>query len=273
MTKIAWSEQAGQRSYIEDKDIRLALSHTIGDQKGMSETGVENRHATTLLGLNDITGANKTIQRIMGDDPVGYDIVLTVNAELSAYAAGLFPKGSKGALAIINYKTGAILAKVSLPAFDPAAGGGALMDINIYNLHFVLALCGRPLSAHYVCRRGFNGVDLSGTAVLEYEGLTALCTGAKDTDAPSFGLLQGDDGWLRIDGSVSTMPAITVCLRGEQPQQIPITPVSHRLAPEFAAFADILSRGDYDTMNRLLDHSLDVLDTKDGMILNDTRRI
>ena len=160
-----------------------------------------------------------------------------------------------------------------LPAFDPAAGGGALMDINIYNLHFVLALCGRPLSAHYVCRRGFNGVDLSGTAVLEYEGLTALCTGAKDTDAPSFGLLQGDDGWLRIDGSVSTMPAITVCLRGEQPQQIPITPVSHRLAPEFAAFADILSRGDYDTMNRLLDHSLDVLDTKDGMILNDTRRI
>ncbi|MBO4611571.1 MAG: Gfo/Idh/MocA family oxidoreductase [Bacteroidaceae bacterium] len=150
-----------------------------------------------------------------------------------------------------------------LPAFDPAAGGGALMDINIYNLHFVHTLLGRPLQSHYLCRRGFNGVDLSGTAVLEYDGLTALCTGAKDTDAPSYGLLQADNGWLRIDGPVSTMSAITLCLRGEQPREIPLAPVAHRLAPEFAAFADILQRRDYETMNRLLDHSLAVMQTVD----------
>ena len=153
-----------------------------------------------------------------------------------------------------------------LPAFDPAAGGGALMDINIYNLHFVIALLGKPQAARYVCRRGFNGVDLSGTAVLEYAEQTALCTGAKDTDAPSFGLLQGDNGWLRIDGSVSTMNAITLCLRGEQPRQIPVAPVSHRLAPEFAAIADLFHRRDYTTINRLLDHSLLVLQTVDEMV-------
>lgn len=150
-----------------------------------------------------------------------------------------------------------------LPAFDPAAGGGALMDINIYNLHFVHTLLGSPLQSHYLCRRGFNGVDLSGTAVLEYDGLTALCTGAKDTDAPSYGLLQADNGWLRIDGPVSTMSAITLCLRGEQPREIPLAPVAHRLAPEFAAFADILMHRDYETMNRLLDHSLAVMQTVD----------
>lgn len=173
-----------------------------------------------------------------------------------------------------------------LPAFDPAAGGGALMDINIYNLHFAIALLGQPQSAHYYCRRGFNGVDLAGTVVLSYQdpptahpvkegcGCTqvssvergCLCTGSKETDAPSFGLVQGDNGWLRIDGSVSTMSAITLCLRGQQPQQIPLSPVTHRLAPEFAAFADILRREDYATMNRLLDHSLAVMHTVDSLL-------
>ena len=93
-----------------------------------------------------------------------------------------------------------------------------------------------------------------------------LCTGAKDTDAPSFGLVQGDRGWLRIEGPVSTMASITLCLRGEAPRAIDIPEVSHRLAPEFAAFADILHRGDFDTMNRLLDHSLSVMQTLERII-------
>ena len=159
-----------------------------------------------------------------------------------------------------------------LPAFDPSAGGGALMDINIYNLHFVMALFGAPQEVCYYCRRGFNGVDLSGTVVMRKEGgregaeSVFLCTGAKDTDAPSFGLVQGDRGWLRIEGPVSTMASITLCLRGEAPRAIDIPEVSHRLAPEFAAFADILHRGDFDTMNRLLDHSLSVMQTLERII-------
>ena len=159
-----------------------------------------------------------------------------------------------------------------LPAFDPSVGGGALMDINIYNLHFVIALFGKPDSARYYCRRGFNGVDLSGTVVMRKEGgreaagSVFLCTGAKDTDAPSFGLVQGDRGWLRIEGPVSTMASITLCLRGEAPRAIDIPDVSHRLAPEFAAFVDILHRGDFGTMNRLLDHSLSVMQTLERII-------
>ena len=157
----------------------------------------------------------------------------------------------------------AYLSGTILPAFDPKAGGGALMDINIYNLHFALALLGEPQSVRYYCHRGYNGVDLSGTVVLEYAEQLALCTGAKDTDAPSFGLLQGDNGWLRIDGPVSTMSSITLCLHGQQPQQIPLPSVSHRLTPEFATIANIFHCQDYITMNRLLDHSLAVMQTVD----------
>ena len=163
---------------------------------------------------------------------------------------------------------------IILPAFDPAAGGGALMDINVYNLHFTLALMGSPTTAHYVCRRGPNGVDLSGTAILEYtheesDGkVIALCTGSKESDAPSFGLIQGERGWLRVEGSVSTMAAITLCLRGEAPREIALEPVSHRLEPEFRAFADILARRDFATAGRLLAHSISVLEVVDRLRSN-----
>ena len=160
-----------------------------------------------------------------------------------------------------------------LPAFDPAAGGGALMDINIYNLHFVTALFGPPQDVRYYCRRGFKGVDLRGPVVMRNAGgrdgaeSVCLCTGAKDTDAPSFGLLQGDRGWLRIEGPVSTMAGVTLCLRGEEPQEILLPPVNHRLAPEFAAFAEILRQHDFATMNSLLDHSLAVMQTLEQIFL------
>lgn len=130
------------------------------------------------------------------------------------------------------------------PAFDPEAGGGALMDINIYNLHFTQALLGPAHTAAYTYHAGYNGVDLSGTAVLGYPDTIAVCTGSKETDAPSFGLIQGDDGWVRIEGPVSTMGSITLCLRGEEPKEIPVEKPVHRLAPEFATFTRLFHQAD-----------------------------
>ena len=65
-------------------------------------------------------------------------------------------------------------------------------------------------------------------------------------------------GWHR-------RPSITLCLHGQQPHQIPLPPVSHRLAPEFATFAELFHRQDYGTMNTLLDHSLAVMQTLDKL--------
>ena len=130
---LAESSAAGERHYISDKAARLALSHTIGDQTGMSQCGVENRHATTLLGMTDTTRTDYTIQMLLGEDPTGYDIVLTVDAELTRYLASLFPDGSRGAAVIYNYKTGAILAKVSLPSFDPANMDASVEDTAYYD--------------------------------------------------------------------------------------------------------------------------------------------
>lgn len=73
-----------------------------------------------------------------------------------------------------------------LPAFDPAKFGGALTDINIYNINIIIALFGSPLNTRYIPNLGFNGVDTSGVLELRYQDFVAIAIGAKDSDSPSF---------------------------------------------------------------------------------------
>lgn len=96
-----------------------------------------------------------------------------------------------------------------LPAFDPELYGGALYDLNVYNLDFALALLGRPEAARYHANRGWNGVDTSGVLVLDYPGCRAELTAAKDSDSPSFLQVQGEKGWLRVEGKPIHMESVT----------------------------------------------------------------
>ena len=45
-------------------------------------------------------------------------------------------------------------------------------------------LFGEPKDATYYPNIGPNGIDTSGTLVMEYDGFSAVCTGSKDSDSP-----------------------------------------------------------------------------------------
>ena len=66
-----------------------------------------------------------------------------------------------------------------LPAFDPAFSGGALMDINIYNIHYVVGLFGKPKNIEYYPNIE-RGIDTSGVLMLDYNKFKCVCVGAKD---------------------------------------------------------------------------------------------
>ena len=55
-----------------------------------------------------------------------------------------------------------------LPAFNPAMSGGALMDLNIYNINLVVALFGKPLNVNYEANIQ-RGIDTSGILTLDYD--------------------------------------------------------------------------------------------------------
>lgn len=94
--------------------------------------------------------------------------------------------------------------------FNPAFAGGALMDINLYNLYFVYGLFGMPDKLTYHARRHENGIDLGGVAVLEYPGFVAQCTGAKDCKSENGAHIIGEKGFIRVENPVSMCTHVTV---------------------------------------------------------------
>lgn len=69
------------------------------------------------------------------------------------------------------------------PVFDPNKDGGALMDLNIYNIHFIVGLLGMPKSVEYKANIE-RGIDTSGVLNLDYGNFKAVLIAAKDCAAP-----------------------------------------------------------------------------------------
>ena len=101
---------------------------------------------------------------------------------------------------------------VVLPAFDPAFSGGSLFDINIYNVHFVCGLFGKPASVEYFANKGFNGIDTSGVLVMNYPEFIAVCVGAKDSQSPSHATVQGINGYIKLTSAPNTSRSVELCI-------------------------------------------------------------
>lgn len=153
------------------------------------------------------------------------------------------------------------------PAFDPKLFGGALMDINIYNLNFVIALFGLPKKVFYHANFGWNGVDTSGVVTLDYENFLAQCAGAKDSDSPSFLSIQGDGGYILVHGTPNELNSFELKIRGEEVKSFSLNKFNHRMIHEFVEFGEVFEREDYSAVERGLEISLNVMTVVDAKSL------
>lgn len=151
------------------------------------------------------------------------------------------------------------LARDVAPAFDPSLSGGALYDLNVYNLELIVSLFGRPKSAAYTANVGFNGIDTSGVMTLRYDGFVATAAAAKDSSSPSFFMIQGESGWIRADGAVNALSSFTVGLRGREPETYELNRHEHRMVHEFEAMREIFTRKDYMSVEEGLQTSRTVM--------------
>lgn len=158
-----------------------------------------------------------------------------------------------------------------LPAFDPKNFGGALYDLNVYNIAFTTGLFGRPDRVEYACHTGWNGVDTSGTLLLCYPGFQAVLSAAKDSESPSFMLVQGEKGWLQVPGKPIYMEKLRWAFtkdadhdqfslhKGQELQGVQeyVPPQkSNRMTAEFREYARIIDRCDTAAGEKFLDRTL-----------------
>ncbi len=104
----------------------------------------------------------------------------------------------------------ALLAGQVTNVFNPAFAGGALMDINLYNLSFVVSLFGKPLESVYQANRHANGVDTSGILILRYPDFVCTCEAAKDTWGINSAQIQGERGFLYIKDGCNWFSEVTL---------------------------------------------------------------
>lgn len=149
-----------------------------------------------------------------------------------------------------------------LPAFDPKMGGGALMDINIYNIHLVVGLFGEPTSVSYHANIQ-QDIDTSGMLVLNYPDKVAVCIGSKDTSAPIKSTIQGRNGSIVLNGPTNTLKSYDTIMRNASETHIEKTTHPHRMYEEFVEFKRIIRQKDFKVAQKHLDHSLVVMGVVD----------
>ena len=151
------------------------------------------------------------------------------------------------------------------PAFNPEMGGGALRDLNIYNIHLVVGLFGQPQSVQYLANME-RGIDTSGVLVMDYGTFKCVCIGAKDCAAEIKSTIQGDKGSMSVFGSTGAMPAINLHLNGQEGQDLDLNGPHHRMHDEFVAFEEMISGQDFARAQVALDHSRAVMQVLDQAV-------
>jgi scyllo-inositol 2-dehydrogenase (NADP+) len=145
------------------------------------------------------------------------------------------------------------------PVFNPELSGGALMDINIYNLHFIFGLFGKAKGVKYLANIAHNGVDTSGIVTLKYDRFAGVCIGAKDCGCESTCYIEGTKGYIKVNSPANQCLSFEMCLNGSKPETFNVQTISNRMVYEMDDFKEIFNSKNYEECYHLLDHSLNVI--------------
>lgn len=160
-----------------------------------------------------------------------------------------------------SFRDGQILA-----AFDPMKAGGAVMDLNVYNVHAVVGLFGRPKRVSYMANVE-RGIDTSGVLVLDYGDFKVSSIGAKDCKAPVHCTIQGEEGCFVISGPMNQMEGYERILNDGRTVGYQVDKPKNRLYYEFMEFQRMIEEKDWEKEAAMLETSLIVAE-----ILEEARR-
>jgi predicted dehydrogenase len=150
---------------------------------------------------------------------------------------------------------------IVLPAFNPELSGGALMDINIYNIHYVVGLFGKPENIEYYPNIE-RGIDTSGILILDYGTFKCSCIGAKDCKAPVANNIQGEKGCIYQNSLTSFCEKFEILMNDGTGSSINENNYNHRMVNEFIEFADMIKHNNLERCYQMLEHSLIVCEVQ-----------
>lgn len=128
------------------------------------------------------------------------------------------------------------------PAFNPDLGGGALLDLNVYNIQLAVGWFGAPDGVSYFPNVTRN-VDTSGVLVLSYPGFQCICTAAKDCAAPAGFQIEGENGCILCSCPPNEPNTVSLELRSGEREAYTPAVSGVRLEPELTAICRSFAEG------------------------------
>ena len=151
----------------------------------------------------------------------------------------------------------AFCAGQTAPVFDPQQAGGALMDLAVYNISYIVGLFGEPQQVHYTANIE-RGIDTSGILTMDYRSFKAVSIAAKDCSAPPRYVIQGTRGYLLQKTTANFCGPLTLHLNDGKEEHFSLNGKRPRCTAEFEAFARAIDAGDQEMCSGMLDTSLAV---------------
>ena len=150
--------------------------------------------------------------------------------------------------------------------FDPAKGGGALLDIGIYPVFISLLMGGLPESIK--ANAGFTdtNVDHSGNLLFEQaNGLRSSLNYTLASDAPTEANLMFEKGWIRMERWWLTPGPITLHMHGKDPERMEFPEPGNGYHYEAAEVMSCLDAGLKESPLLPLDFSMGLMKTLDSI--------
>ncbi|RKR20107.1 peptidoglycan D,D-transpeptidase FtsI family protein [Arthrobacter oryzae] len=105
-----------QRTYSQP-ELYAGITGYFSKNYGL--TGLEKSMNDVLAGSSDQQFLDRVGQLFLGNQPKGASVELTLDPKIQKLAYDLIPDGQRGSIVVTNPKTGAVLAMVSKPSYDP----------------------------------------------------------------------------------------------------------------------------------------------------------
>lgn len=148
--------------------------------------------------------------------------------------------------------------------FDPALGGGALLDVGIYPLSLASMIFGKPSSIASAATMAETGVDEQNAVLLSYpDGQIAICSSAARTNTPSEARIWGTDGSIFLPTRFWMPQGFVLSRSGKPDEKIDLPMTGNGYNYEAEEVGRCLRAGMSESKVMPLDESLTLVQTMD----------
>lgn len=143
--------------------------------------------------------------------------------------------------------------------FDPAQGGGALLDLGVYPVSLVQYFLGTPDRVHTSGSLAPTGVDAQVGMLLGYDdGRAAMLNCSLDFPLPGGARISGTGGWIDIRPRFHHPDTIVLTRRGADPEEFTLPATGTGYAHELIEVTQVVQEGRTESQVMPLDDTLAV---------------